>query len=183
MLEMGNRGQTCWIKPPNQCHLLWPPRLRDSDVLFALWFTWLCAIFIILSQETHSLCFPLEVFYFMLLIHQCYPYQWSERWLQPDSNLCGLWNKSCCVGCSLFSGVDIQKDLALLEKESKALEDTQCFCYIWSSRKPSVITRSRPDSASFQTRGKTTMLQIQGKQIALFSKHLGTALQHLTVRP
>ena len=31
--------------------------------------------------------------------------------------------------------------------------------------------------------GKTTTLQIQGKQIALFSKHLGTALQHLTVRP
>ena len=117
MLEMGNWGQSCRIKPPNQCHPLWPQDL-ESLMSYSLFGSPGSVPCLSSSQKTHSLCFPPEVFHFMLLIHQGYPCQWSERWLQPDSNLCGLSNKSCCVGCSLFSGVDIQKDLAPWEKET-----------------------------------------------------------------
>lgn len=71
--------------------------------------------------------------------------------------ICVAFETNRVVWVAPFSLVQIFKRTWHLGKKKpyrEALEDTQCFCYIWSSRKPSVITRSSPDSASFQTIGE-----------------------------
>lgn len=119
MLEMGKRGQSCWIKPPNQCHLLWP---QDLEILMS------CSLFGSLGSvhvyhrlsKDHSLCFPPKVFYFMLLIHQCcLLLPMSVIWEVVTARLQSVWPfvTNHVVGCSLFPGVESSiQGLALWEK-------------------------------------------------------------------